>query len=187
MREKSFFLISVIILVSFSGIYGQKGSFQLGGKLINELTFDNQYAPGIGAQAIYRFGGKSGIETGLYYKIRPNVFPFIPPFSYYYHIEIEERNILLPLLYRFDSRFLNFTIGPVLKYFIGWKVRRNESGVVIKDYTTDRFELISTASISRNFKLTPTWIFEPEIRFSAFVPNGDGGWGLNFSIRKKLH
>lgn len=187
--KKQFFCIFLFLFFLFTTvIIGQKNNFEVGGKLINELTFENNYAPGIGVQVICRMSNKSGIESGLYYKIRPISIISYPPISTtFYHVVVSERNLLFPVLYRFDSRKINFTIGPVLEYYLGWRFRSHQSEVVIKDYITDGLELIATASISRNFNLNNKWIFEPELRFSAFVPNGDGGYGLNFSFRKKLY
>jgi hypothetical protein len=187
MTKSRLISLFLIFIITAKNVLAQDKSIEIGGKIINELTFYNGYAPGIGGQIIYRMGKHSGIESGLYYKIRPISFNFYPPIiTTFYYVEASERNILFPVLYRFDSRFVNFTIGPVLEYFIGWKQNRSNSDVVIKDYVTDRLELISTASISKNFMISHKWIFEPEIRFSAFVPNGDGGYGLNFSFRKIL-
>ena len=140
MRRQSFFYLSIFFLFFNPGLNEQEKSVQIGGKFINELLFGNHYAPGFGAQVVYRIGKRSGIESGLYYKIRPNSFLYYPPISTtFYHIHISEKNILFPMLYRFDSRFLNFTVGPVLEYFIGWKLRRNQSEVVIKEYVTGSF------------------------------------------------
>lgn len=188
MKNHFFYIFLSPIFFFTTEIFGQKKTFEVGGKLINELTFYNGFAPGIGAQVIYRMSNKSGIESGLYYKIRPISFHSFPPNSTtFYQVEVSERNLLFPVLYRFDSRYVNFTIGPVLEYFLGWKFRPHQSEVVIKDYITESFELIATASISKKFNLKNNWIIEPEFRFSAFVPNGDGGYGLNLSFRKKLN
>ena len=165
----------------------QKKSLQIGAKIFNELTLSNQYAPGVGAQVIYSITKKSSIESGLYYKIRPNPFLSFPPNSAtVYYVEVSERNLLFPLLYRFDSHPINFTAGPVLEYNLGWKLRRSHSDIMIKDYITERLKLLASASISKNFKLSQKWIVEPEFRFSAYVPDGDGSYGINLSFRKKI-
>ena len=181
------FLTLAVILFLFISTFGQKRHTEIGIKLINELCFSNLYAWGAGAQLVLPFSAKSSIETGLYFKTRPfQYYPSLPNTLELLNVVVTERNILFPLFYRFDSRKINFTIGPALEYFIGWKQNERRSEVKVDDYSTEKFELISTASLSRNFNLKNNWIFEPELRFSAFVPNGDGGYSLNFSFRKKL-
>ena len=176
------------LLISSSSTYSQNRSLQLGVKIFNELTFSNQYSPGFGAQVVYRLYKKSCVESGLYYKIIPKLFFSYPLASTtFYGFDVSERNILLPVLYRYDSRLLNFTIGPILEYNLSWKITNSPPDIVIKDYITKRLKLLASASISKNFMLSPKWIVEPECRFSAYVPDGDGSYGINLSFRKKIY
>ena len=183
--KRQLLYLSIIFLLLTPAI-GQKRSLQIGGKIINELTFYNGYTPGGGIQAIYRIGKHGGIESGVYYKIRRRDY-FLQTINGILVVEeVTERNIIIPFLYRFDSKHINFTIGPAVEFFLGWKVKKTNYND-LTGYRAENPELISTASVSRNFNLPNNWIFEPELRFSAFVPRGDGGFGLNFSFRKKLH
>lgn len=187
MRRQSFFLISTLFLFFTYGVYGQKRSLQIGGKLITEFEDWKTYEPGLGVQLVYRITKHSGIESGIYYKIqaRGGYYYFDTAFNLYYWT-VKERTLLLPVLYRYDSKTLNFTAGPVLKYSMGWKDRTKNPPAFIPPYALQNFELIATISVSRNFYLNSAWILEPEIRASAFVPAGGGGVSLNIALRKKI-
>lgn len=184
MRGRHLLLTSAVLFLLTSAS-AQKRSVEIGVKIINELTFANGYAPGAGIPIVYRFGKHGGIESGCYYKIRPSHPFLISDYGALLKETLTERTLIIPLLYRYDSKFINFSVGAAVEFLIGWRMSTTDY-YSITTYTSRNPELISTASISKTFPLSSSLVFEPEIRFSAFVPNGDGSWGLNLSVRKKI-
>ena len=177
------FLILFIPVSSFS----QNRSLQLGGRIMNEITLYDGLAPGFGAQFVYRITRHGGIESGLYYQSR-KVNYFIEAQSggtgVTYEAQVAERRLQLPILYRFDSKAINFVVGTSLDYFLGWKEKSNNSEVKIVSYDRDALSVALSAGLSKSIYLTPTLILEPEAKFNLIVTDDDGGLGLNLGLRK---
>lgn len=188
MRKLTLLLFLAILLRPNKGI-AQEKSLQIGGKLINEFTFNDGFAPGIGGQIVYRMGKHGGIESGLNYQNRSFGFFTTIVYSgatYTYFTKIAEHHLQIPFLYRYDSKKLNFSVGPVIDYFIGWNVRYKDPGVTVNSYDRNTVSFIGSASVSRSFYLSPTLILEPEVRFNFIPADSDGGLAINMALRKKL-
>ena len=135
-------------------------------------------------------GKHGGLESGLYYEARYwGIFTQIQygQSIYQYYTKIAERWLQLPLLYRYDSKFINFVVGPALDYFIGWKAKHTDPGVTVNSYDRNPVRFVGSAGISKSFNLASTVILEPEIKFNYFPSEDDGGVLINNSLRKKLH
>ena len=185
--KKTVILFLLLILFVSVSCFSQKRSLQLGGRIMNEITLYDGFAPGFGAQVVYRITKHGGLETGLYYQSR-KVNYFVDAQSggtaVSYTVQIAERRLQLPLLYRFDSKFLNFVVGTSLDYFLGWKEKSDNGEVKITSYDRDALSVALSAGISKSIFLTPTLILEPEAKFNLIVTDDDGGLGLNLGLRK---
>ena len=180
---KNIFLFQLFLLIGTLSTYSQKkSSLEIGGKIISEWVEWKSYGPGAGLQAIFKVTDHSGIETGLYYIIKPR-FYFQPTTLYK---KVNEKTILIPFLYKFDSRLINFTAGFALDYLIDKNQPDRDLSISITKYNTGRIEFLPTLSISKNFYLNESLIFEPEIRGTSFIPRGGGGFAFNLSLRKKV-
>jgi hypothetical protein len=162
----------------------QNRSLQLGGKLVNDLTLYDGYAPGFGGQLVYRMKKHAGIETGIFYKIHRREFIYRTMNSGY-TIDVNEHAIQIPLLYRFDSRLLNFSAGVNMSYFVGWRQTSGDPPLKINTYHSDP-EFDARVGVSRSINIAPGFIVEPEAAFYLDVVNDDGGICLNISFRKLL-
>ncbi len=184
--KRKILIIQVFLIVCMSAVYSQKTSLEIGGKVINELATWKNFGPGAGLQVVYKVTKHSGLETGIYYKINPKHYLFPDSLLGLSYEKFNERVILIPILYRFDSKIINFTAGFGIDYIISLKdIQKKEPLGYPKDYF-NRIEFVSILSISKTFYLNNSWILEPEIRGTAFVPAGGGGVGLNISLRKKI-
>lgn len=190
MKKRYFFLFTTYLWLLFSlPSIAQEKSLQIGGKLINEFTFFNGFSPGFGGQVVYRKGKHGGIESGLNYQNKYLAFfTFVQSGgnSYTYYTKIAEHHLQIPLLYRFDSKAINFSVGPAIDYFIGWNVRNKDPGVTVNNYNRNTVSLVGAASVSRSFYLSPTLILEPELKFNYILTQDDGGVAINIALRKKL-
>lgn len=188
MKKRYFFLFLIYLLSSFTAA-AQKKSLQIGGKLINEFTFYNGFAPGLGGQVVYRISKHGGIESGLNYQNRYVSFYTIVQYgsiSNTYFTRIAEHWLQLPIHYRYDSKAINFSVGPTIYYFIGWHTKYKDAGVTVNDYDRNAVSLAGSAGISRSIYLSTELILEPEIRFNYIFTDDDGGLALNIALRKKL-
>ncbi len=176
--------LSTILLFS----YGQNKSLSVGIKLLNELNVDGgTLYPGGGGQVVYRMTKHSGLESGLYYSNQTMTFYFfISGVSTTYNVEIVERWLMLPLLYRFDSRILNFTVGPQIDYFLGWKNKNSNPSVLINNYSRTSARLGFSSSLSKTIKLSSKWLLEPESRLLFYPSEEHGTVGVNIALRKIL-
>lgn len=177
MKIKQLILLSVFSIAFIPFIQGQK-QFEAGVKIINEFSY-HRYSPGFGGLVIYKWTKNSGVESGLYYKI--NQRTFVDGINLVTNAVLKEKTLLIPLMYRFDTKIANLSAGGTTSYILNYqetnKVRSHESG---------RFEFAAAISISKSLRFGSHWIFEPEIRSTAPIPEGGVYTSLNFSIRKKI-
>jgi hypothetical protein len=180
-------LLSIAMIFSQPVLsFAQKGSSEYGGKLINEIAEKGSYAAGIGVQFIYKITKHSGIESGFYYKTNPRYYPVNNTSPYYSFTRYNQKVIHLPLLYRFESGFINFTAGFAVEYFINMKeIRKKVPPAYTSDFFT-RLEAIAAISLSKSFYFSRSWVIEPELKFSAPVPRGGVSNGINLSLRKRI-
>lgn len=184
---KKITLLFVLFLFFIVNTYCQKRSLQVGIKILNELTFYNGFVPGFGSQLIYQKGKHSAIETGIFYEIAPVGFDIYVNNSYYGHGVINERRISIPVLYRFNSSILNFSVGPAMSYFIGWKTKSITPGSTINNFTDNTLQVIGSAAVSKKVNLSNTIILEPEIKFNNVIGRrNDGNFSLDFALRKEI-
>jgi hypothetical protein len=180
MKKKLGCLLPVIFLIITTNISAQKRSLQFGGKLINELV-NHGYGPGIGADIVYKITKHSGIVTGLYFKIDPHQYTAYSPGRTYSVSKFSERTIMVPLLYKFESKLVTLTAGGTVSYILNYR----ESDKLFT-HLTGQLEPAVTISISKSFYFGKSLVFEPEIRASAPIPEGGVGTGLNLSLRKTI-
>ncbi|MBC7874350.1 MAG: hypothetical protein H7Y01_10160 [Ferruginibacter sp.] len=159
---------------------------EIGGKLISELADWKSYGPGIGLQTIFNITKHSGLETGLYFKINPKYYRYIDGAGIFSGKNFPEKVVQVPLLYRFDSKPINFTAGLALDYILNLEKMKKSSPFGLSPDYFHRLELVSTISVSKSFYLNKSLVIEPELRASAFVPQGGGGVALNVSLRKMI-
>ena len=188
MKKRYVLFFLTYFLWSFT-VAAQTGSLQIGIKLINELTLYDGLAPGFGGQVVYRIGKHSGLESGLFYQTRYQRFFTtlqIGQTVYYYNTKVAERWLQIPILYRFNSSFLNFVVGPQIDYFVGWKDKSGSGGASVTSYDRSAARVVASGGISKSFKLSETIVIEPEAKFNYMFSQSDGGLQLNISLRKSI-
>jgi len=162
----------------------QKKSLQVGIKLLNELTFYNGLVPGFGAQLVYEMGRHGGLESGIYYDNQITTYWFYSPGVSVFG-EVAERRLTIPIWYHFHSKALNFSGGPSLSYFVGWK-DKSSFGAKVTSYTTNALQVQGSAGISKTINLSSSILLEPEVRFNYIFGRDDGNISLNLALRKKI-
>jgi hypothetical protein len=180
--------VVLFILLSFASTsYTQNRSLQAGIRVMNEFTFFDGLAPGFGGQVVYRMTKHSGLESGIYYqsrRIHYTIEVISGGSSATYQTSVAERRIQFPILYRFDSKVINFVVGPSMDFFIGWKDKSTNPDIKITDYDRDPVSFGFNLGISKSINLSPTLILEPEVKLNLITTDSDGGVGLNIGLRK---
>ena len=185
-----------ILLFSVDNLQAQqKPSLELGVKLMAEANSGSgSTMPFSGLQLIYQKGKHGGLETGLYYRPVRNetIYDFYNTTggNFYSVVAIiAERFLSIPVLYRFQSKVLNFTAGSSLDIYLGWKDKSDKNTVTINSNNRSAtIEAGAVVSLSKSIHLDDKIILEPEIRFNPIFTSGDPyvHSAFGFACRYKL-
>jgi hypothetical protein len=177
---------SILALLLFGYFAGQaqQPSISIGVKLVNDLTLFDGLAPGFGGVVSWKTGKHGGLESGLYYSSWSRQYFFISQPNYH-NVRIAERHLYVPLLYRYESRAINFTSGFYIGYFLNSKSQSANSNFNLVDYDAPNSRFALSAGISRSIYLSESVSLEPEARFHFYFAENDGALGLNLALRKK--
>jgi len=146
--------------------------------------------PGLGAKIERKLTRRSGIESGLYY--RNYVHSFVVTVVNGNRLEnfpvaVSERQISIPVLYKFYSRIVNISIGPTFDFYLDWK-QKNKSSVVVNDYSVDpNFSIGLMGKLSKSFNLTEKIFLEPEVRYNVNFSFDRIFAGFGVAAHYKLH
>lgn len=154
--------------------------------MINELGDWKLYGPGAGLQLVYQGKGHHGIETGFYIKNNAQYHLASNGAPEFYVAKFNEIVLQLPVFYRYHSKAINFTVGAVGNFMINHADLEEKILPGMSKSYFHKFEPAASLGISKSFYLGKKWIFEPELRASAFVPDGGGGLALNVAFRRKI-
>lgn len=164
-----FLLCFCMIVISISS-FAQK-RIALGLNFTSEVITNSKVVAGVGIISDFKLNKHSGIESGLYYRTYKNTFDFTSNNTYYQAI-VSERHISLPILYKFYSRILNFSVGPTFDFYLGWKQINTSQNFIIKSYTIDEnFNIGVMGKLSKEIKISHRFFLEPEIRFNPIFTN----------------
>ncbi len=171
----------------------QKPSLEIGAKLMIEANSGSgSTMPFSGLQLVYQKGKHGGLETGLYYRPVRNQYitTFYNGITYSSVIAIvAERFLSIPVLYRYQSKVLNFTAGTSLDLYLGWKDKSDKNTVIVNSNNRSAtIEAGAVVSVSKSIQLGDKLILEPEIRFNPIFTSGDPyvHSAFGFAYRYKL-
>ncbi|HEX7846533.1 MAG TPA: hypothetical protein VF476_12095 [Chitinophagaceae bacterium] len=161
---------------------------QAGIKLTGELTLYDGLAPGAGIQVLYKSSGHSGFETGVFWQKRryASFFTEGPGGGSLYQSKVFSHRLQIPFLYRFNSKPVNFSIGPVADFPIGKSINTDDPDPALKNFKNYKSTMILTVNFSHTFKLFRVFFLEPEIGFNYLPSRSDGGACINVSLRRTI-
>ncbi len=185
-RLLSFILILLLSSLASSDAYGQKQF--LAGININENLYPNQIELNnlnFGATFEIRFTKHSGGETGIFYhadRITNIISHSDASGNYSYSSTVSLQYIQVPVLYKYFSRILNFTVGPAFDFYAGWKEKRNELPYPIQSVSVHpKVRIGFLAKVSKSFPLNDKFIIEPEIRFGSVQSFDEANLGIGMT------
>lgn len=167
--------------------YAQKQS--LAGVNISTDVYP-ELRPRVGITFEKQFRKHSGAETGLYYRTQ-RLVGFVNYTdslgSNSYSFAISSKYLSVPLLYKYYSDFLNFSAGPTLDFYVGWKQKNNASGLKIQSHTVNpKITIGYQAKVSKIFNLNRRFIVEPEIRFGSYQILSEANIGVGMGGKYRL-
>ena len=175
-------LLSLFFLTATTS-FAQKTN--LLGLNVNSEVYPGAFRPSVGVSFESQLGKHSGFETGLYY--RTGVTRGLTTYAdstgpRMYQFTVAHRYMNLPILYKFYSRFLNFSAGPTVDLFTGWQQKRDAMPANITDFDVNpKLDLGFLIKAGKAILLNNRIILEPEIRYA--YPRDFGGLGVGVAVK----
>jgi len=176
--NKIIFLFLLLVLFTNRLQAQQKGSFETGAKIMIEANSSNGGTmPFTGLQLVYKKGKHNGLETGLYYRPLHNEFIVMVnngTTNFTAIALVAERLLSIPVLFRYHTKFINFSAGASVDFFLGWKDKSDKNVITINSYhRSNGVDVGAIAAINKDFLLGKKLVIEPEIRFNQIFTNGN--------------
>lgn len=145
---------------------------------INGEVYPNAFRPSAGFIFEKQFKKHNGFETGLFYRTERIGNFIINNASGSYtssSLAVSQRYLNVPVLYKYYSSIINFSAGPALDFYVGWKQKKGESTNRITAYDVDpEVKLGFLIKASKVIPLRKQLILEPELRYGSVQHVGIG-------------
>lgn len=191
---KKILFLFLLLFIGCVPLFAQKSSWQLGAKVMGELSFiyETGVPYGAGLQLVYKGKQNFGMETGIQWQRRnavrlwtegnpPNQSETIP-------VDYYSNRLQVPILFRFNTKLFNYTIGPVLDFELNTTVKTNSIDPALKNYRPYGSRAGISAGISHTFDLSTKWVLEPALRVNYVNIDDEfgGGLAIDVSFRRKI-
>ncbi len=180
------------ILLFASGLFSHAFSQKqmLAGLNINGEIYSGGFIPAIGLTFEKQLTRHSGLETGLFYRTwkSSGVITYMDASGFFiYSLVVSQRHLSIPVLYKYYSNSINFSAGPTLDFYVGWKQKNRGSTVYIKDFSiSPKVTAGFLGKVSKAFTLRKRLILEPEIRLEFIRTLNNAGYGVGIAGKYKL-
>lgn len=186
-----------LLLLAFlfhSSSFAQERSWQAGVKVMLERAryFDDGLGYGAGLQVVYKSKMRFGLETGIQWQYRRAVRLYVegnPPNPVPFEtVDYNTNRLQIPILFRYNSKILNGTLGPVLDFELNTSVNTNSIDPALKNYKPYTTRTGISAGISHTFNLSGKWVLEPALRayFVKIAYEDNGGFSFDISFRRRI-
>lgn len=159
----------------------------LGLNLTGENTSSSDVVVGIGGTFERQFNKHHGFETGLYYRTFEVHYSVFVDNSLFGRFHLREKYLSIPILYKFHSSILNFSLGPTFDIFVDWS-RINKGLLFRRDAhrVDNKFHVGLMGKISKTIDLTKRIFIEPEIRYNRVFFQHRSFYGVGLSLKYTL-
>jgi len=159
----------------------------IGLNVTGENTSSSDFVVGVGGTFEKQFNKHHGFETGLYYRtFKERAYVFVDG-SLFGVITNREQYLSIPVLYKFNSPTLNFSIGPTFDIYVGWKQIKSDFPPIWNTHYVDgKFRVGLMGKISKTIGLTDRILLEPEIRYNRVFFNNILFYGVGISCKYTL-
>jgi hypothetical protein len=180
MRKLDLFLLLIISFLFLNDNVNCQNKTIIGFDFVNEFVH-GELRPGIGINFESNFTNNSSIGVGLYYRTYIQTIYNVPIVN---DIDIAERFLSIPVLYKYSSRIVNVSFGPSFEIFLDWKQKSSSSYHKVTSYNIDPdYSFGIMLKIGKAIDLADNFIFEPEIRFNPIFIIGRPYLGLGLNLK----
>jgi len=177
-------LFSLLFAIGFSmNAYSQQQS--LIGLNVNGDVSPSKFRPSIGLTFEKQFLEHSGFETGLYYRTSnlSGVITYMDESGFYSNsFVVSQRYLTVPVLYKYYSKILNFSAGPTVDFYLGWKQKNNSLSTQISNLEVDRKVNVGfLVKAGKMIPLSKQFLLEPELRFGSVQEFDDINLGIGIA------
>jgi hypothetical protein len=159
--------------------------------LIEKNDSEYDFGPGLGLSIERQLTKRSGIESGLYYRTNERTLytsfyseSSLLSISYIY---ISERYLSLPILYKFHSKIVNFSVGPTMDFFVGWNQINGTDQAEVENYSlSPDLSFGAMLKLSKTIGLGERFSLEPEIRVNPNITYGDIYFGFGIPLKFRI-
>jgi len=177
----------LVVILTIKTICFSQPKTTIGLNLTGEKTSSADFVIGIGGTLERQINKHNGFETGLYYRIfEVHQQVFVDGSLYGFHT-IKEKYLSIPILYKFYSSVINFSVGPTFDMYLGWK--QMNKGIIFEPdrYTVNaKFHVGLIGKISKTIVLTNRFLLEPEIRYNPVFFNRRSFYGAGIACKYML-
>ena len=169
----------------FLNAYSQRQT--LIGIQVNGEIYPGTFRPAMGLTFEKQFTKHSGFETGILFRTEESsgtiTYTGSPPYSF----TVTEQHLNLPVLYKYYSSIINFSAGPMVDFYLGWKQENDDSPMQIEDYDVDpKVKLGFLAKVSKVITLNKRFVLEPELRFGSVQTLDEAGLGIGLGWKYRF-
>ncbi len=159
---------------------------RVGANFNAEVSNGHYGTAGFGGSYEMKLKKHGGFETGIYYRTYKSdlVVLFDPAF---YATTIAERHLSIPILYKFYSKIVNFSVGPSFDFYLGFADKGKNPIFKVTAYSINpSFNVGILGKLSKNIKLSEKFVLEPELRINPILTANRAYGGAGISLKYKL-
>jgi hypothetical protein len=185
-KHIGFCVLSVFGL--FLNAYSQRQT--LIGIQLNGEIYPGTFRPAMGLTFEKQLTKHSGVETGILFRTEESSGTITytdASGSQPYSFTVTEQHLNLPVLYKYYSNIINFSAGPMVDFYLGWKQEDDGSPLQIEDYDVDpKVKLGFLAKVSKVITLNKRFVLEPELRFGSVQTLEEAGLGIGIGWKYRF-
>ncbi len=178
-------LLFLLTLLTTADSFSQ-GNTYVGVNPTVELIYGSVVVAGGGITLERQFTKHSGIETGIYYRSHKRDW-FVITNTDMFNYSVAERYVSIPLLYKYYSRFFNFSIGASFDCFAGWKQKSGTAGLTVNNYSVSPAIAVGVLTkVSKRIHINDQFFLEPELRFNPNISTETVYIGIGMAAKVRL-
>ncbi|MEH0157422.1 hypothetical protein V6R21_25135 [Limibacter armeniacum] len=176
MKLKLTFFSIILFLSCFStNLFAQHKDI-IGVSLTLDAEVENELRPGFGLTYERIITRRSSFSTGIFYRTSETGFSaYNGSGQYLGNAGVAGRYINIPLLYKYRQKWVNFSVGPVFDFYVGY-TRKYSNNIDLANTKYNQgtdLNIGVMGKVGKDFKLTEQLLLEPEVRL--YFPSFNGG------------
>ena len=184
-------IFTLMLLLSSTQLLHAQTETRIGANFTADLTYSNDFKPGVGLALEGKITKRSGLETGVYYRNNPMNFTTyvqLPQGGVFaINSSITERFLSVPVLYKFYSKIVNISAGTTFDFLLKAEQTAGLPDVVVTNYKTNNsFDMGVMLKVGKQIKLADSWLLEPELRINPLFSTERVYGGFSLGTRYVL-